>query len=200
MARYLSRRGVLKATAKLAVAGSVAGEFGAIARAEPRPEHNAKTFAHVDTALRAAVSSGEVPGVVALCATENGIVYEGVFGQRRLHEGPAMTRDTVFRIASMVKLITTVAAMQLVEQGKLALDAPVPDIEPMLSAPQVLEGFRRRRKAEVAPGTGADPAASSPHAHLRLCLPALGRQGHAIFAGDHQAAGGATTCRRRARR
>ena len=154
MARYLSRRGVLKATAKLAVAGSVAGEFGAIARAEPRPEHNAKTFAHVDTALRAAVSSGEVPGVVALCATENGIVYEGVFGQRRLHEGPAMTRDTVFRIASMVKLITTVAAMQLVEQGKLALDAPVPDIEPMLSAPQVLEGFDGAGKPKLRPARG----------------------------------------------
>src|SRR6202045_3204505 len=52
-----------------------------------------------------------------------------------------MTRDTVFRCPSMVKLITSVAAVQLVEQEKLSLDAPVPDIDPALGAPQVLTGF-----------------------------------------------------------
>jgi CubicO group peptidase (beta-lactamase class C family) len=78
---------------------------------------------------------------VALAATDNGIVYEGIFGKRRLHAAPAMTRDTVFRVASMVKLITSVAALQLVEQGKLSLDAPAPDIEPALGSPQVLDGF-----------------------------------------------------------
>jgi CubicO group peptidase (beta-lactamase class C family) len=52
-----------------------------------------------------------------------------------------MTPDTVFRIASMTKAVTSVAAMQLVEQGKLRLDEPVPDIDPALGAPQVLEGF-----------------------------------------------------------
>jgi CubicO group peptidase (beta-lactamase class C family) len=41
----------------------------------------------------------------------------------------------------MTKAITSVAAMQLVEQGKLALDAPVPDIDPTIGAPRVLEGF-----------------------------------------------------------
>ena len=52
-----------------------------------------------------------------------------------------MTLDTVFRIASMTKAITCVAAMQLVEQGKLRLDEPVPNIDPALGSPQVLEGF-----------------------------------------------------------
>jgi CubicO group peptidase (beta-lactamase class C family) len=52
-----------------------------------------------------------------------------------------MTRDTVFRIASMVKLITSVAALQLVEQNKLALDDQVPHIDPAIGSPQVLEGF-----------------------------------------------------------
>jgi CubicO group peptidase (beta-lactamase class C family) len=41
----------------------------------------------------------------------------------------------------MTKMLTAVAALQLVEQGRLALDAPVPDIDPALSAPRVLEGF-----------------------------------------------------------
>src|ERR1019366_6102362 len=83
----------------------------------------------------------EVPGVVALAATDNGVVYEGIFGKRRLHDGPAMTRDTVFRVASMIKPMTSVAALQLVERDKLSLDAPVPDIEPAVGSPQVLEGF-----------------------------------------------------------
>src|SRR5947208_2093239 len=52
-----------------------------------------------------------------------------------------MTLDTVFRIASMTKAVTCTAAMQLVEQGRLKLDEPVPSIDPALSAPQVLEGF-----------------------------------------------------------
>ena len=52
-----------------------------------------------------------------------------------------MTLDTVFRIASMTQAITSVAAMQLVEQGKLQLDEPVPNIDPALGSPQVLEEF-----------------------------------------------------------
>ena len=78
---------------------------------------------------------------MALAATDKGIVYEGIFGRRRLDGGPAMTRDTVFRVASMIKPITSVAALQLVEQDKLSLNAPVPDIDPALGAPQVLDGF-----------------------------------------------------------
>jgi CubicO group peptidase (beta-lactamase class C family) len=52
-----------------------------------------------------------------------------------------MTLDSVFRIASMTKAITSVAAMQLVEQGKLKLEEPVPNIDPALGSPQLLEGF-----------------------------------------------------------
>src|SRR5215470_13693411 len=80
--------------------------------------------ANIDAVLGAATRAEQVPGVVALAASDDDILYEGVFGLRRLPDGPAMTRDTVFRIASMVKLITSVAALQLVERGKLSLDAP----------------------------------------------------------------------------
>ena len=95
----------------------------------------------IDEVLRAAVEAGEVPGVVAMAASDAGPIYEGAFGVRDLGSGQAMTLDTVFLIASMTKAITSVAAMQLVEEGRLSLDAPVPDIDPALSAPQVLEGF-----------------------------------------------------------
>ena len=55
-----------------------------------------------------------------------GPALRGRFGIRDLGVGPAMTLDTVFRIASMTKAITCVAAMQLVEQGKLASTSRCP--------------------------------------------------------------------------
>jgi CubicO group peptidase (beta-lactamase class C family) len=109
----------------------------------PRPQ--------VDAVLREAVESGEVPGVVAMAATDRGVLYEGAFGRRALGQPEPMTLDSVFRIASMTKAITSVAAMQLVEQGKLALEAPVPDIDPTLGSPQVLEGFDAAGKPRLRP-------------------------------------------------
>jgi methyl acetate hydrolase len=98
-------------------------------------------IARIDAALSRAAEAEEVPGVVATAATDSGTLYEGAFGLRDLAGGPAMTLDTVFRIASMTKAVTSVAAMQLVEQGKLQLDQPIGDVLPELAAPQVLEGF-----------------------------------------------------------
>src|SRR5712671_4559732 len=98
-------------------------------------------LARIDAALSRAVEAGEVPGVVALAATENGVMYEGAFGLRDLAGGPAMTLDTVFRIASMTKAVTSLAAMQLVEQDELQLEEPIGSVLPELASPQVLEGF-----------------------------------------------------------
>jgi methyl acetate hydrolase len=132
-----NRRDVMRLAAAGVWSASAVADAGAQEPATP----NAKAFGQIDAVLRAATRAGELPGIVALAATDSGIVYEGVFGMRRLHDGPAMTRETVFRIASMVKLITSVAVLQLVEQGKLSLDAPVPDIDPAIGSPQVLDGF-----------------------------------------------------------
>jgi methyl acetate hydrolase len=95
----------------------------------------------IDRVLKEATDRGDVPGVVAMAATPDGRVYRGAFGRRALPEGPAMTADTVFWIASMTKAVTSTAAMQLVEQGRLALDQPIAPVLPELAAPQVLEGF-----------------------------------------------------------
>jgi methyl acetate hydrolase len=134
------RRQILKSTIALAATSALPSR--ALAH---EPPARAGALTHVDATLRAAVGSQQVPGVVAIAATEDGILYEGAFGSRRLSGGPAhdaaMTRDTVFRIASMVKLITSVAAMRLVEQGKLSLDGPLPEVDPAVADPQVLDGF-----------------------------------------------------------
>ncbi len=128
-----TRRDVLKA----ALAAGTAASMGlGASRAE------AQAARQIDGVLRQAVDGREVPGVVAMAATDKGVIYEGGAGARSSELGaPAMTTDTVFRIASMTKAITSVAAMQLVEQGKLTLDGPVPNIDPTLGSPQVLEGF-----------------------------------------------------------
>ena len=131
MQEHQSRRGLLGAAVAATALGPFAMDSARAAVTQPR----------IDAVLRRAVDAGEVPGAVAMAATDKGVFYEGAFGTRDLAKGPAMTLDTVFRIASMTKAVTSVAALQLVEQGKLSLDGPVPDIDPALSAPQVLEGF-----------------------------------------------------------
>jgi methyl acetate hydrolase len=95
----------------------------------------------IDEVLKTAADQGDVPGVVAMAATREGPVYQGAFGRRALPDGAPMTADAVFWIASMTKAITSTAAMQLVEQGKLTLDGPIAGVLPELAAPEVLEGF-----------------------------------------------------------
>ena len=107
----------------------------------------------IDRTLREAIEAGTVPGVVAMAATADSAIYEGAFGVRRLGAVAPMTHDTVFRIASMTKAITCVAAMQLVEQGKLSLDGPLPAIDPGLAHPQVLTGFDAAGKPQLRPAT-----------------------------------------------
>jgi methyl acetate hydrolase len=146
-----SRRDIVKTAAGLTAVGSLGLRYASHARAQAPTRPEPGTFSQIDSTLRAAMSAGELPGVVALAATDNGLLYEGIFGKRRLGEGPAMTRDTVFRVASMVKLITSVAALQLVEENKLSLDAPVPDIEPAVGSPQVLDGFDAKGLPQLHP-------------------------------------------------
>src|SRR5499427_277023 len=100
-----------------------------------------------DEVLADAVAAGDVPGVVAVAAGPDGVVYEGAFGRREAGGGPGMTLDTVFWIASMSKAVTTVAAMQQVERGAVSLDEPLPELE----GAQVLEGFDEAGAPRVRP-------------------------------------------------
>jgi methyl acetate hydrolase len=132
--RRPTRRDILGSAAALTATASIGVTIGRAMAQVPQSRQ-------IDAALRRAVEAKDVPGVVALALNIKGITYEGAFGTRDLAQGPAMTLDTIFRIASMTKAVTSVAAMQLVEQGKLQLDQPIGSILPELSAPQVLEGF-----------------------------------------------------------
>jgi len=95
----------------------------------------------IDEVLQGAVQRGVVPGVVAMAATAERPIYEGAAGVRSADADDPITADTMMRIASMTKMVTTVAALQLVERGDLDLDAPVETYRPEFAELQVLEGF-----------------------------------------------------------
>ncbi len=143
MTAQLTRRGALQ-TLALAGASAIAGVSSARAAASP-PNHE------LDDILQAAVRSGHAPGVVAMAATDQSILYEGACGLR-CHGAPAkMTTDTTFRIASMVKLLTSVAALQLVERDKLRLDEPAENIDPELASIPVLDSFDAKGAPQMRP-------------------------------------------------
>jgi CubicO group peptidase (beta-lactamase class C family) len=100
-----------------------------------------RTTTSIDDVLRTAVERDHVPGVVAMAANDDGPIYEGAAGVREAGTNDPITPDTMMRIASMTKMVTTVAALRLFEQGKLDLDAPVETYRPEFADLQVLEGF-----------------------------------------------------------
>jgi len=102
-----------------------------------------------DMLLGGATASGAVPGVIAMATNREGTIYEGAFGERVLGGGQAMTTDTVVWIASMTKALTSVAAVQLVERGKLDLDAPAAKVVPAIAEVQVLAGFDSAGKPQL---------------------------------------------------
>lgn len=97
--------------------------------------------AEIDRLLSDAAGTNRVPGVVAMAADGAGVIYAGAFGRRSLPDGAPMSLDTVFWIASMTKAITAVAAMQLVESGRLDLDRPAREWLPQLDRVRVIERF-----------------------------------------------------------
>jgi len=97
--------------------------------------------ARIDEKLQAAVAAGAVPGVVAMAAGPDGVLYEGAAGKRSTAADDPITPDTMMRIASMTKMITTTAALQLIERGSLRLDAPVEEYRPEFADLPVLTGF-----------------------------------------------------------
>jgi CubicO group peptidase (beta-lactamase class C family) len=121
------------AAATFAVAISIA-VFVAPVAAQPRT-------APIDAALRTAVERGDVPGVVALVTDRKGVIYRGAFGVTDVASKKPMAVDSMFRIASMTKAVTSVALMQLVEQGKLGLEDPVDKYLPEMAKVPVFESF-----------------------------------------------------------
>jgi CubicO group peptidase (beta-lactamase class C family) len=105
------------------------------------PLHAASLEAAMTTTLGASVQRHKIPAASAMVANADKTLYHGSFGHRDSASRVPITTRSIFRIASMTKPVTAVAAMQLVERGKLTLDDRVDKYLPELADLQVLEGF-----------------------------------------------------------
>ena len=105
----------------------------------------------VDAALRSGTDSGRIPGAVGAAGDSNRVLYAGASGYSNVESKTPMAVDSIGLIASMTKPITSVAAMQQVEQGRIELDGLVADYLPRFADVQVLEGFDARDKPVLRP-------------------------------------------------
>jgi CubicO group peptidase (beta-lactamase class C family) len=108
----------------------------------------------IDDVLEAAVATGRVPHVVAIAADRSGMVYQGSAGPRVAGGDEPVGIDSLFKIASMTKPVTTVAALRLFERGILDLDAPVAEYLPAFDNLQVLTGFDADDRPMLRPARG----------------------------------------------
>jgi CubicO group peptidase (beta-lactamase class C family) len=95
----------------------------------------------IDALLQAAVQTGTVPGVVAIVASKDKVLYHNAFGMQDVGKAKPMQKDSIFRIASMTKPVTSAAIMLLVEEGKLRLDDPVSKYLPSFASREVVAAF-----------------------------------------------------------
>ncbi len=107
--------------------------------AQAPTDFNAEALAQVAPAIQGLIDQGGLSGAVTLVWRKGEVVQVNTLGHRDIEGGAAMTRDTLFRIASMTKPVTSIAVMMLVEEGKLQLSDPVTKWLPELANMQVLK-------------------------------------------------------------
>lgn len=138
---HLDRRQLLAASA----AGFTSLALGSSPSiAKPLPTANPKSLGfdaerlkRINVALQRRVDAGEAPGFLSAIVRDNKIVHFDTVGYRNIATKTPLTRDTIFRIFSMTKPITSVAAMMLVEENKLRLTDPVEKYIPSFAQSQV---------------------------------------------------------------
>jgi CubicO group peptidase (beta-lactamase class C family) len=99
----------------------------------------------IDDFLNGEIASGNIPGAIVLIQRHGEPVYFKCFGQRDAEQGTPMTADTIFPLHSVTKTITSVAAMMLLDQGKIALHDPVSKYIPSFAGMKV--GVERKDRA-----------------------------------------------------
>jgi CubicO group peptidase (beta-lactamase class C family) len=114
----------------------------------------------MDAAIDPFVTEGKVPGIVALVLRDGKPVYERAVGWADLENKKPMRMDTIFRVASHTKTLTSVAALMLIEEGKLSPDTRVG---------KYLPSFYYTRVAEPIPG--APPIPDKPGKHQTRLVP-----------------------------
>jgi CubicO group peptidase (beta-lactamase class C family) len=118
--------------------------FGAFARDLNAQEIEAlgttisrERLARLDQVLQRYVEERRIPGGVALVMKDGQLVYERALGWSDVESKRQMTPETIFRIASQTKALTSAAILMLLEEGKLALSNPLSELIPAFAQPRV---------------------------------------------------------------
>ncbi|HXA98383.1 MAG TPA: serine hydrolase domain-containing protein [Candidatus Dormibacteraeota bacterium] len=120
------------------LAGSLAWAQAPLPTATPEEVGlSSQRLARVTEVIKGEIARGRYPGAVAIVARRGKIAYYEALGQRDPQSGAPMTKDAIFRLYSMTKPFTSVAAMMLVEDGRMLLNDPVSKHLPKLRNLQV---------------------------------------------------------------
>jgi CubicO group peptidase (beta-lactamase class C family) len=103
----------------------------------PGAELSREKLSPIDDFLNGEIASGKIPGAIVLIQRHGKPVYFKCFGERDVEKATPMTADAIFPIHSVTKTITSVAAMMLVDRGKIALDDPVSKYIPSFAGMKV---------------------------------------------------------------
>jgi methyl acetate hydrolase len=106
-----------------------------------RPALSDAGKAEIAKVAAAATEKGDVPAVSTMIVHRDGVIYQGVAGKQDVARGVDLKPDSIFRIASMTKPITSVAIMMLVDAGKVNLDDPVSKYLPEFKGRPVIDKF-----------------------------------------------------------
>src|ERR1041385_8445797 len=125
---------------------AVLSAFAAVIASAPnlpitKPEQSGMSnerLKRLSAAMRAYIDRGQVPGTVTLVARRGHVVHVEAQGVMDIESRTPMRADSIFRIASMTKPITSVAVMMLMEEGKFLLTDPVSKFIPEFKNPKVL--------------------------------------------------------------
>jgi methyl acetate hydrolase len=125
----------------------IAATFVALALAPwAAAQNRLASSAEIDAYLTSVVRDTRIPGIVALVVDADRVVYTGAFGRQNVGAGVPMAADSIFRIASMTKPVTSVAVMMLVQEGDIGLDDPVAKYLPAFAEKQVIASFNAADK------------------------------------------------------
>ena len=103
----------------------------------PNAALSLEKLSRIDAFINDQVATGQIPGAIVLIQRHGKPVYFRCFGKRDVDAGIAMTPDAIFPIHSVTKTITSIAAMMLVDRGRIALDDPVSKYIPSFAAMKV---------------------------------------------------------------
>lgn len=176
MKRKIDRRAATcSALATILLAAAVLASAAPLPEATPEDVGvSSQRLERLTQTMQGIVDSGELAGMVVLVARQGKLVYQKSFGMQDKSKSTPMSLDSIFRIYSMTKPVVTVAAMILVEEGKLGLDEAISKYLPEFKDMKVgIESFDPATGAQLfytVPAKRADHCAGSAAAHLGVHL------------------------------